>query len=70
MFVKENPDRKKKKKWTFSGLLTDAEGRAENAPSIPRICHTNLTMMKLGTVITYLKKIQKYELRNTLLEFS
>ena len=33
-------------------------------------CHTSPIMMKLGTVIPYLKKIQKlYELRDTPLEF-
>ena len=26
---------------------------------LPKICHTYLTMMKLGTVIPYLRKIQK-----------
>ena len=37
---------------------------------IPKICHTDPTMMKLGTVIPYPKKIQKiYESRNTPLEF-
>ena len=36
----------------------------------PKICHKYPTMMKLGTVIRYLKKIQKiYESRDTLLEF-
>ena len=35
-------------------------------PSL-KICHTFPTMMKLGTVIPYLKKIQKiYESRETL----
>ena len=38
------------------------------------ICHPYLTMMKLGTVILYLKKIQKvyekvYESRDTRLQF-
>ena len=34
--------------------------------SLPRICHTYPTMMKLGTVTPYLKKIQKiYESRDT-----
>ena len=33
--------------------------------SIPKICHTYLAMMKLGTAILYLKKIQKkYESRD------
>ena len=32
----------------------------------PKICHTYPAMMKLGTVIPYLKKIQKiYESRDT-----
>ena len=35
-------------------------------PSLPHICHTYPTMMKFGTVIPYLKKIQKiYESRDT-----
>ena len=39
-------------------------------PSLPKICHTYLTMMKLGTVIPYLKKIEKiYESLDTPLEF-
>ena len=38
---------------------------------LPRIRHTNPTMMKLGTVIPYLKKIQKmYKSRDTPLGFS
>ena len=37
---------------------------------LPRIRHTNPTMMKLGTVIPYLKKIQKmYKSRDTPLGF-
>ena len=37
---------------------------------LPKICHTYPTMIKLGTVIPYLKKIQKiYESRDTPLEF-
>ena len=39
----------------FSGLLTDGAGK--NPP--PNICHTYPTMVKLGIVILYLKKIQK-----------
>ena len=36
----------------------------------PKICHTYHAMMKLGTVIPYLKKIQKiYESRDTPPEF-
>ena len=35
-------------------------------PSLPKIRHTYPTMMKLGTVIPYLRKIQKvYESRDT-----
>ena len=40
-------------------LLTDEGGGAKRQP-IPKICHTYPTMMKLGTVIPYLKKIQEY----------
>ena len=37
---------------------------------LPKICHTYPTIMKLGTVIPYLDKIQKiYESRNTPSEF-
>ena len=37
---------------------------------LPKICHTHPTMMKLGTVIPYLRKIQKkYKSRDTSLEF-
>ena len=39
--------------------------QAKNAPS-PKISHTYPTMMKLGTVIPYLKKFQKlFEQRDT-----
>ena len=42
-------------------------GRAKRSP-LPKICNTYPTMMKLGTVIPYLKKIQKtYESRDTTL---
>ena len=38
---------------------------------LPKTCHTYPTMMKLGTVIPYPKKIQKiYESRDTTLRFS
>ena len=44
-------------------------GGGEMTP-LPEICHTYLTTMKLGTVIHYLKKIQKmYESRDTHIEF-
>ena len=37
---------------------------------IPKICNTYPTMMKLGTLIPYLEKIQKiYKSRDTPLEF-
>ena len=55
--------------WAFSGLLTD-EGRGCKKAPHPKICHTYLTMMKLGTVIPYLKKVQKtYESLDTSIEF-
>ena len=51
----------------FPGLMDGGGGK--KAP-LPKICHTYPTMMKLGTVIPYPKKIQKiYESRDTLLEF-
>ena len=38
-------------------------------PPFPKICHTYPTMMKLGTVIPYLKEIQKmYESYDTPLD--
>ena len=38
--------------------------------TLPKICHTYPTMMKLGTVIAYPKKIQKiYQSGDTPLEF-
>ena len=44
------------------------ERSGKKAP-LPKICRTYLTMMKLGTDISYLKEIQKiYKLPNTLLE--
>ena len=43
--------------------------RGQKGP-LPKICHTYPTMMKLGTVIPYPKKIQKIcESRDTPLEF-
>ena len=46
-------------------LLTDAKALPPH-----KICHTYPTMMKLGAVIPYLKKVKKiYELRDTRLEF-
>ena len=50
------------------GIFGDAHGwggGGKKAP-LPKIYHTYPTMMKLGTVIPYLKKIQKiYESRDT-----
>ena len=44
-------------------------GGSKRSP-LSKIFHTYPSMMKLGTGIPYLKKIQKiYELRDTLLEF-
>ena len=44
-------------------------GRAKKAP-LSKICHKYPTIMKLDTVIPYLKKTQKiYESRDTPLEF-
>ena len=40
--------------WAFSGLVTD--GGPPQSPTLPKICHTYPTMMKLGTSIPYLKK--------------
>ena len=43
--------------------------RGQNFP-LPKIGHTYPTLMKLGTIIPYLNKIQKiYESRDTPLEF-
>ena len=45
-------------------------GKVKRVP-FPKICHAYPTMMKLGTVLPYLKKIQEiYESCNTLLELS
>ena len=33
-------------------------GEAKNVP-LPKICHTYPSMMKLGTVVSYLRNIQK-----------
>ena len=52
----------------FFVLLTDGGGAREHPRS--KICYTYPTMMKLGTVIPYLKKIHKMlKLHDTLLEF-
>ena len=47
-----------------------AHGWGGKKASLSKICHTYPTMMKLGTVIPYLKKIKQiYESRDTPLEF-
>ena len=49
------------------GFFGAAHGwRGAKRPPLPKICHTYSTMMKLGTIIPYPKKIQKiYESRDT-----
>ena len=45
-------------------------GGGKKAPPLSKICHTYPTLMKLGTVIPYLKKIQKiHKSCDTPLEF-
>ena len=52
--------------WGFSRM----GGGGAFWPPLPKICHTNHTMRKLGTVITYQRKIQKmYKSRDTPLGF-
>ena len=54
----------------FSELLMDTAGQKALAPSIRKISHTYLTMVKRGTVTPYLKKIQKiYESLDLPFEF-
>ena len=51
--------------WGYSRM-----GWGQKGTPVPKICHTYPTMMKLGTVIPYPKKIQKiYESRDTFFEF-
>ena len=45
--------------WAFLGLLMDGGVGQKGPPTLTKICHTYPTMMKLGTVIPYLKNIQK-----------
>ena len=56
--------------WAFwSHLRMDRVGLGKKT-LFPKICHTYPTMMKLGTVIPHLKRIQKiYESCDTLFEF-
>ena len=53
------------------GFLEAAHGLGvAKRPPLPKICYTYPTMMKLGTVIPYPKKIKKiYEPRDTPLDF-
>ena len=54
----------------FLGAAHGWGGGGKKGPPIPKICHTYPTMKKLGTVIPYLKEIQKlYESHDTPLEF-
>ena len=53
--------------WGFSRKV--GEGGRKKSP-LPKICLTYPAIMKIGTVLTYPKKIQKlYESRDTALEF-
>ena len=45
--------------WVFSGLFAEKSGGGGGG-FLPKICNAYPTMMKLGTVIPYLKKIKKY----------
>ena len=53
------------------GLFGAAHGwEGGNKAPFLKICHTDPTMMKLGTIISYLKKIQEiYKSLDTSLEF-
>ena len=52
------------------GLFGAAYGWGPQSDPLPKICHTHPVMMKLDTVMPYLKKIHKiYESCDTLLEF-
>ena len=42
------------------GNFGAAYGLGGQKDPLPKICHTYPTMMKLDTVIPYLKKVQKY----------
>ena len=55
--------------WTFPGLIANAGGGGgQQKGPFPKICYTYPPMMKLGTVIPYLRKIQK--MYKSPLEFS
>ena len=52
------------------GPFRDCSWMGSKKAHLPKICHTHPIMMKLGTVIPYLMKIQKiYELGDTHFEF-
>ena len=52
------------------GFFGAARGWGGKKAPLPKICHTYPTMMKLGKVLPYRKKMQKiYESRDTPLEF-
>ena len=51
-------------------LFEAAHGWWDKKPPLPKRCQTHTTLMKLGTVILYVKNIQKsYISRDTPLEF-
>ena len=53
----------------FTLFCHDGRGGGKKA-LLPKTCHTYLTIVKLGTLIPYLKKIQKtYKVCDTLLDF-
>ena len=45
-------------RWAFLALLIDGGAGGKKAP-LPKICYTYSARMKLGTVLSYLKKIKK-----------
>ena len=52
------------------GIFGAAHGWGRQKGPFPKICHTYPIIMKLGTVIPYLKAIEKiYESRDTPPEF-
>ena len=59
--------------WGCSRMGEDGGGGWQKGPPLPKICYTFPTMMKLGTLIPYLEKIENiYKSRDTpfLLEIS
>ena len=54
----------------FFGAAHRRGGGEAKSPPLHKICHTYPTMMKLGTVMPFLKKVQKiYESHDAPLEF-